>query len=116
MTQKSTKRTKRSATSVAAPAPPSVDLMPAGFLNELDAAKFLGVTPAQLRNYRYRWNHEHPGEHGPLFFEGTSGTGAKRIAYRREDLVAWQRKRSKVEWIPKGDAPKGDAPKGRGRA
>ena len=106
MTQKSTKRTKRSATSGVA-APPSVDLMPTGFLNELDAAKFLGVTPAQLRNYRYRWNHEHPGEHGPLFFEGSSGTGAKRIAYRREDLVAWQRKRSKVEWIPKGVAPKG---------
>jgi len=107
---KTTKRTKRSTAVGAAPTPPNVNLMPAGFVGEIQAAKLLGTTPGQLRNYRYRWNHRLPGERGPLFFEGDTGTGgAKRIAYRIRDLKAWRIRKSKPTWVPKGDAPKARA-------
>jgi hypothetical protein len=79
---------------------PTVPLMPAGFVTELEAARLLGLSAGQLRNYRYRWNHGTPGEHGPLFFEGTAAGGATRIAYRREDLTTWQAARGKVDWKP----------------
>jgi hypothetical protein len=83
------------------PAPPTIALLPEGFVGEAAAAKLLGLDPATLRSYRYRWTHGTPGEHGPLFFEGTPGSGtAKRVAYRVEDLRAWQAARGKVDWKP----------------
>jgi len=95
MTKKTTsaRRTKRGATAVLAVGP---DRIPAGFITETETARILQVAPGTLRNYRYRWTNNLPGEKGPQWFEGFG----RRIRYRKSDVIAWRDRMQ--QWTPKG--------------
>jgi hypothetical protein len=92
-----TRRTKRSA----AVAPPEPAVIPEDFLTDTEVVELarragVSVTAGTLRNYRYRWSNGLPGEHGPMWYEGSS----RRIRYQKSDVLAWLDRVG--EWTPKG--------------